>query len=347
MPSWPAPAPLARLPGPPPTLPPRPRRAAAPLPSQRLVCGDSNGLEVPAWRAAVRVEGSQGAPGRLTAAEQQAVGWFWDAVEGMASDEQRRLLQFWSGSDSVPLEARGAPARPGAGRGGREVARAGVSERQLCRGAWMGLCKICPCFVPPEPHPACLCNPQGLASLDPPFLLSVIPRGERGGSGGGGGADHGAARSGGSSSSGASTRPARDADGGVRGRHRRAWAAAVSRLVGRGARGRAPGHDAASGGSVSADEQEEALAGLSGDDEALSPRDADGAGGPSRPAAPAREPAGLRRAGHGGGGGGGPRLPSAHTCGRMLQLPLYDSPQELRERLHVVLRWAREGMGLA
>ena len=84
-------------------------RQPARLPPQRLVCGDSNGLDAAVWRAAVRVEGAAGeGPAALSPQEARAVCWFWAAVDALAPEQQRLLLQFWSGSDSVPVEVGGA-----------------------------------------------------------------------------------------------------------------------------------------------------------------------------------------------------------------------------------------------
>lgn len=39
------------------------------------------------------------------------------------------------------------------------------------------------------------------------------------------------------------------------------------------------------------------------------------------------------------------RLPSAHTCFNQLDLPEYETKEQLRERLHVALYEGREGFG--
>lgn len=44
------------------------------------------------------------------AADDSIITWFWEAAEQLTAEEQRLLLQFWSGSDSVPIEVGGGVA---------------------------------------------------------------------------------------------------------------------------------------------------------------------------------------------------------------------------------------------
>jgi len=94
------------------------------------VCGDANGLQVDAWRAAVRLQGALGGGGvgeGGAAGDETVVEWFWEAVGDLAPEQQRLLLQFWSGSDSVPIEV---------GRGGVvacTLQRLQVAPRLCCR----------------------------------------------------------------------------------------------------------------------------------------------------------------------------------------------------------------------
>jgi E3 ubiquitin-protein ligase HUWE1 len=45
--------------------------------------------------------------------------------------------------------------------------------------------------------------------------------------------------------------------------------------------------------------------------------------------------------------GGPQRLPSAHTCVNQLDLPEYDSFDQLRSKLHIVLQEGSEGFAFA
>lgn len=249
------------------------RHDVGPADLERLVCGDANGLEVEAWRAAARAEGAGDPSGA------RLVAWFWDAVAALAPDQQRLLLQFWSGSDSVPVE--------------------------------------------------------GLASLDPPFTLRLV--GLEGGGGAGGG-DNGSGAVGGSESralAGGDAEPSggQGADGasgsGGGGERRRlgrfAWPWGSSGSLRRTISERA--RRVRSGGTSTG-------AGAAGDDAGASPAATSAAPPPDAAGRTPRRRA-LRR------------LPSAHTCGRVLELPRYSSAAEVAEALGVVLSWAREGMGLA
>ncbi len=255
-----------------------------------------------AWRAVARVQsssaGTSGAAGGAGCGDEAVIRWFWEAVADLAPEQQRLLLQFWSGSDSVPIE--------------------------------------------------------GLASLDPPFHLRLVDRclgggGGAGGNGsGGGGSGSGGGRGGGRaprvSSSSAGSGGGGDAEPRRR-RARRGWPwSAVRWAAGGGGAGdqRGGGGDEDSGSSRGGTPRS-ARGGAGGFfDRAFGLDDGDDA---------ADGDEGGEGAGGSGGSGSGQRdacrLPSAHTCGRVLELPRYESADELREKLRVVLVWAREGMGLA
>jgi hypothetical protein len=221
----------------------------------------------------------------------------------------------------------------------------------------------------PRPPLSPLSYLQGLASLDPPFHLRIVDRLLGGGSGGGSAASSSAggaaaltaaAGAAGGASSGAARRPG---GGAARRGGRRGWPWAAVRWGGADLRG---GRDRDDGSGTGRRDSDSASwwSDAGGDSEDGGDSDRDGGGGTPRAAAAVAALAAGRAAGAGaasrlgggsGGGGGGAtgsgrelaRLPSAHTCGRVLELPRYESEAELRERLRVVLSWAREGMGLA